>query len=423
MVNLLNRNISLFLILIIILLPKPTLAEDLQIFGEGAILMDADSSQVLYEKNSHRKLYPASTTKIMTGILAIELGNLDDIVTIDNEIVSLTSGSHIALEPGEQLTLEQLLNALLIESANDSALAIAKHISGSIDVFVNLMNEKAKELGAKNTNFVNPNGLHDDDHVTTAHDLALMGQYAMKNDVFKSIVKNYTYNIPTTNKKNEPRFLKSANRLIYSNRKINVDGNFVATKYEGATGIKTGFTKKAQSCLVSSVNKNNRTLIAVVLNSNGENLFVDTHKLFNYGFNNFSNEKLGFSNQFIENFKINKGISPVVSGILKNDISYNIDKNKLNKVERKIISQKNLEAPIKEGDILGKIQYYLGDTVIAEGDIVSTTDIGLDPNSLLYRRILSKWYLFVFAFLFALRLHKYLRIRRLRKFRESNKRY
>ena len=423
MVNLLKKSICLILILIFLLTPIVSFAENLEIFGEGAILMDADTSQVIYEKNAHKKLFPASTTKIMTGILAIELGNLDDIVTIDNEIVQLTDGSHIALEPGEQLTLEELLNALLIESANDSALAIAKHISGSIDVFINLMNEKAKEIGAKNTYFVNPNGLHHDEHYSTAYDLALMGQYAMKNDTFKNIVKNYTYTIPITNKKNEPRFLKSANRLIYSTSKINIDGNAVPIKYEGATGIKTGYTKKAQSCLVSSVNKDNRNLISVVLKSNGENLFLDTHKLFNFGFDNFRNEKLGFSNQFIGNFNVNRGASPIVSGILKDDISYSLNLDKLDAIESKINTLEDIQAPIKQGDILGYIEYILDDTVIAKGDIISTANIDIDPDSILYKKILNKWYLFVFLILFLLRLNKYLRIRKIRKFKSRNKRY
>ena len=126
--------------------------------------------------------------------------------------------------------MKDLLNALLIESANDAALAIAKHISGSIDEFVKLMNDKAKELGALNTNFVNPNGLSDENHLTTAYDLSLMAQYAMKNNSFREIVSNYTYTIPETNKKEEERYLKSANRLLYSTEKINVDGNISSYK-------------------------------------------------------------------------------------------------------------------------------------------------------------------------------------------------
>jgi len=171
------KKITYLLIISIILgTYSISFGESLPINGEASILMDYDTKEILYNKNMDMQLYPASTTKIMTAILAIEKGNLNDIVTIDQEVVNLTEGSHIALEPGEKLTLEQLLYALLVQSANDAACAIAKHISGSIEGFTQLMNEKALELGATNTNFVNPNGLHDPNHVTTAHDLALMGQ-------------------------------------------------------------------------------------------------------------------------------------------------------------------------------------------------------------------------------------------------------
>ena len=153
------KKIVLLVLLLLSATYTRSYADSLSLSGEGAILIDSDTGQILYEKNPHKKLHPASTTKIMTAILALELGNMDDIVTVDEEVVRLTDGSHIALEPGEQLRFEDLVNALLIESANDSALAIAKHISGSIEEFARLMNHKAKELGSLNTNFVNPNGL------------------------------------------------------------------------------------------------------------------------------------------------------------------------------------------------------------------------------------------------------------------------
>ncbi len=153
------------------------------------------------KKNPNGKLFPASTTKIMTGILAIEKGHMKDMITIDPEVIDLTYGSHIALDYDEEVSFEDLLNAMLIASANDAALALGKHISGSIEDFVKLMNDKAKEIGAINTNFVNPNGLHDDNHVTTAHDLALIAKYAMENEVFRSIVGKSSYTIGPTNKK------------------------------------------------------------------------------------------------------------------------------------------------------------------------------------------------------------------------------
>ncbi len=404
--------------------PNDPSDNELGIFGEGAILMDSNSSQVLFEKNSNKKLYPASTTKIMTAILAIELGNLDDIVTVDKEITDLTSGSHIALDIGEQLTLKNLLYALLIESANDSALAIAKHISGSIDAFVDLMNSKADELGAKNTNFVNPNGLHDDNHYSTAYDLALISKYAMKNDTFRNIVKEYTYNIPPTNKKTEPRYLKSANRLIYSTQTINVNGKDVPIKYDGAIGIKTGYTTTANSCLVSCVEQGNRSLIAVVLNSDSENIYVDTHKLFDYGFEQFTGHTLGFKNQFIDNFKLKNATTPFVAGVLKDNLTYTVYSGAIDDIKTKVTPLKDLSAPIKKGAKIGEIAYLIDDKIITKADVVSTANISKDPNLVWYRRLLNKWYLFVFAFFFIMRvkvLRKRAKIKRRKKIEQAKR--
>ena len=289
----LKRLVALFVLMVILSTYSPSYADDLNLSGESAILIDVDTLEILYSKNPHQKLYPASTTKIMTGILAIELGNMDDIVTVDQEVVDLTDGSHIALEPGEKLSLEHLINALLIESANDAALAIAKHISGSIDEFVKLMNEKAKAIGALNTNFVNPNGLPHEEHLSTAYDLALMAKYAMENETFREIVKNYTYTIPITNKKSQERNLWSANRLLYSTERINVNGTQTTIKYEGVNGVKTGYTIAAGQCLVTSYEKDGHKLIAVVLKSSGKNIYSDIHKLLNYGTNNFEKVKIG----------------------------------------------------------------------------------------------------------------------------------
>nr|WP_276536609.1 D-alanyl-D-alanine carboxypeptidase family protein [Tissierella carlieri] len=370
-------------------------ADDLTLSGEGAILIDMDTSEILYEKNSHSQFYPASTTKIMTAILAIEHGNMEDIVTIDQEVVDLTDGSHIALEPGEQLSLEHLLNALLIESANDAAVAIAKHISGSVENFSKLMNEKAKSIGALNTNFINPNGLPNEEHMTTAYDLALIGRYAMENEKFRSIVKNYTYTIPITNKKTEPRPLKSANRLLYSTEKIDVDGKLTPIKYDGVNGVKSGYTVAAQQCLVTSLEKDGHRLIAVVLKSNGKNIYSDIHKLLNYGIENFEKVKIGFANKFINNFNVNNGVIPFVAGVSKSDSHFIVRKDQKDKVEEKIIVDETLEAPISKGQVIGKLEYLLNGKVVAETNIVSTMDVEKIPTPSIFKNILSKWYILV----------------------------
>lgn len=408
-----KRLVVLLVLAILLCTYSPSYADELDLSGEAAILIDVDTLEILYSKNPHQKLYPASTTKIMTGILAIELGNLSDIVTVDQEVVNLTDGSHIALEPGEQLSLEHLLNALLIESANDAALAIAKHIAGSVEEFAKLMNEKAKAIGALNTNFVNPNGLPHEAHVTTAYDLALMAKYAMENETFRSIVKNYTYTIPVTNKKSQERVLWSSNRLLYSTEKINVDGVQKSIKYEGVNGVKSGYTVAAGQCLVTSYEKDGHKLIAVVLKSSGKNIYSDTHKLLNYGINNFEKVKVGYANKFVDNFQVDNGVIPYVAGITKSDSFYIVQKGKANSIEERI-TKNDLEAPISKDEVIGKVEYYLDGKKISETDIIATMDVELMPTPTFMDKVKSKWYLFVFALLFLIRLWNLSRIRRRR---------
>jgi len=416
----LKKVLFLFVFIIIINLYSFSYAEELSLSGEGAILIDVDTMEIIYEKNAHSQFYPASTTKIMTAILAIELGNIQDIVTVDEESIKLTDGSHIALEPGEQLSLEQLLNALLIESANDAAFVIAKHISGSHDEFYKLMNEKAKSIGALNTNFLNPNGLPNESHLTTAYDLALIGRYAMENEIFRSIVKNYTYTIPITNKKTEPRYLKSANKVLYSNEKIDVDGKLVPIKYEGVNGVKSGYTLVAQQCLVNSLEKDGHKLIAVVLKSNGKNIYSDIHKLFNYGLTNFEKIHIGYANKFIDNYKVEDGIIPFVAGVTKTDFYFIINKNDKDKIVEKIIINEPIEAPIDKGQIIGKVQYLLKDKIIGETDIVATMDSDIIPVPSMFNKLLEKWYIFGFFLIILLRIAALNKRKKMRRRRSSS---
>lgn len=413
------KKIILIILLLLFTTYSISFADSLNLSGEGAILIDSDTGQILYEKNSHMKLHPASTTKIMTGILALELGNMNDTVTVDEEVVKLTDGSHIALEPEEQLKLEDLLNALLIESANDSALAIAKHISGSIDEFVKLMNDKAKELGALNTNFVNPNGLSDEHHLTTAYDLSLMAQYAMKNNGFREIVSNYTYIIPKTNKKDEERYLKSANRLLYSNQKINVDGKAVPIKYEGINGVKTGYTSLAQNCLVASAQRGNQNLIAVVLKSNGREVYSDIHKLLDYGFNNFEKINVATKNYFVENIEVKDAVTPFVAGIIKEDLPLSIPKGSIDKIDKKIFIDDVIEAPIEKGQALGKVEYYLQGQLLGQADIVSTLDVERIPPVSIFQWLLNRWYILLIVFFILYRIIVVLKRRKNKRRRRS----
>lgn len=411
------KKTFIFLALILLTTYNVNYADQLDIVGEAAILMDMDTGQVLYEKNSHQVMYPASTTKIMTAILALEYGDFNDIVTVDEEIVYLTDGGHIALEPGEELLFKDMLNAILIESANDAAMAMAKHISGSLEEFAVLMNAKAKEIGALNTNFTNPSGLPDDNHVTTAYDLALMGQYAMGIEEFRNIVENYTYQIPLTNKKDEIRYLKSNNRLLYSSKKINVDGQNVPIKYEGVNGIKSGYTNAAKSCLVTSAERDGRNLIAVVLKSDGYELYADLHKLLNHGFDDFHRVVIDNKNQFVENIPIEDGTFSLVAGVTEDDFILTLPKDPNQNISKKFVLDEEIHAPIKKGDVLGKVQYFLDTELLGEINVISTLTVEEipEPNPSLMERILAKWYFFVIGLILFLWIRNNIRRKRQRK--------
>lgn len=415
------------LVMIIMLLSTYSFAygEDLDLIGQGAVLIDFDSGAVLYEKNMHEKLYPASTTKIMTAILAIEHGmeyeKMDTMVTIDPDVIALTKGSHIALDYDEQMSYEDLLNATMIASANDAALALAKNVSGSIEAFIELMNEKAKELGALNTNFVNPNGLHDDNHYTTAHDMSLIARYAMSNEVFREFASKSSHTIETTNKKDEPRYLYSTNEFFYGNKNINLDGQTVPIRYEGVVCGKTGYTSNAGNCLVTLAEKNGSRLLTVVLKSNGNNgVYSDTHKLLNYGFDNFDSVVVGHANEFVDNIEIDNGMLPYASVVIENDVNYILKSEDMDRIQKKINISEDLQAPLAKGDVVGNVEYYLDDTLIGSGDLVSTIDVDAAPPVRLYQRILDKWYLLVFALLIIFRLlYLYNKSKRRRKRRSS----
>lgn len=413
----------IFLMLLIFLFSTYTFtyaSEDLNLNGQAAILIDYESGAILYEKNMDERLYPASTTKILTAILAIEYGKMDEMVTVDPEVISLTKGSHIALDYYEEVSFEDLLNALLIQSANDASLALAKHIAGSIEGFVEMMNEKAKELGAKNTNFVNPNGLHNDNHYTTAYDMALIAKYAMANETLREIASKSSYTIGPTNKKDESRYLYSTNSFFYGNDKINLNGQLIPVKYDGVICGKTGYTPEAKNCLVTLAERNGQSLIAVVLKSNGKEVYADTHKLLNYGFENFDNITLGHANEFIDNVEVENGILPYAAVVIDKTINYPLRPNSVEKVERKVMIEEDIKAPITKGDVVGTVEYYLDDHLIGKGNLISTIDILEVPPPKLYEFLLDKWYLVAFTLIISLRIIRlYNRTKRRRRRRSK----
>lgn len=292
------------LILLISIFVTTSFADDnieLNLYSKSCILVECSTNKVAYEKNSDTIMYPASTTKVLTAILAIENCNLSDTVTITNEMISkVPSGYTTAyLKPGEQVTVEELLNCLLIPSANDAGFALAIHISGSVDKFSELMNEKAKEIGCTNTHFTNPSGIHDNNHYSTAKDMAVIGLYALNYPQITNICAKTSY-ILHEGKYNQRNF-ETTNTLMK-----NSENNY----YEYATGLKTGFTAPAGSCIIATAQKDEMKFLVVVLNApepeNGTSYRdIDCKTLFEYGFKNFEtiikqNEKIvNFFDKFI----------------------------------------------------------------------------------------------------------------------------
>lgn len=252
-----------------------------QIEGETAIVMEASTGTILYEKNSHEHCYPASITKIMTSLLAVENSGLDEKVTFSQDAVYKTEGSGIWRDIGEVMTMRDCLYGMMLESANECGYAIAEHTGKSYDNFINMMNDKARELGCKDTHFNNPHGLPDEDHWTCAYDMALISREALKNDIFRMIVNTRRYTIPPTNKHSEETYLSNHHMM-----KNNWKGE-ERYLYDYCIGGKTGYTSVAGSTLVTFAEKDGMTLICVVMKEKSPNHYVDTRTLFDYCFENY----------------------------------------------------------------------------------------------------------------------------------------
>ena len=248
----------------------------------GVILMEESTGTILYEKNMDEAHYPASIKKIITTQLALENGNLSDMVTFSDDAINNTEGSGIARDYGEQMTLEQCLYGVMLESANECAYAVAEHVGGTVENFVDMMNAKAKELGCTNTHFANPHGLQDENHYTTAQDMALIAQAAYQNETFRIIIGTKMYTIPPTNKHAEETVLRNHHDMLCTYH--NANRKYL---YPYCVGGKTGYTATANSTLVTYAEKDGMTLICVVMDTQSPNQFIDTVNLFDYAFDNF----------------------------------------------------------------------------------------------------------------------------------------
>jgi serine-type D-Ala-D-Ala carboxypeptidase (penicillin-binding protein 5/6) len=349
---------------------------ELSIVGQSAVLIDASTGQILYDKNCHEQHYPASTTKIMTAILALENLDIDSLVPIDKE-TAFTEGSRIYLLEGEKVTVREILYGLFLESANDAAVALAKDVSGSVDDFAVLMNKKAKECGALNTNFVNPNGLQDPAHLTTPYDLAMIARYAMQNKTFRKYVTTYHYTMAATNMQ-DTRYFYNTNRLLYDKKhKVSVNGVMTVCKYPGVTGIKTGYTPEAGGCLVASAKRGDTELIAVTMASTDMDRFGDCIALLDYGFANYKTVGAVSAGTDLGSVDVGRGAASHVDVTVEKNVCATLPIDASSKVvHSKVVLFDSLKAPVKKGQKAGVVKIYAGDEQVGEYPVVTVNAVG-----------------------------------------------
>lgn len=317
-----------------------------ELSAQCAILMDGESGRVLFEKNAHQARAIASITKLMTALVAVEYGGaLEEQVTIRPEWTGI-EGSSLYLKPGETVTLEALLYGLLLHSGNDAAVAVAAHCAGSVDAFVDRMNERAAELGMEQSHFTNPNGLSEEGHYSTAYDMALLARACCKNETVAKIAATRSITLGT-------RTFTNHNKLLW--------------RYEGCTGMKTGYTELAGRTLVSSAQRNGQTLIAVTLNA--PNDWADHTALFDYGFETYPRQILCRAGKNLCRLPVTGSMVPFVGAITAQDVYYPIAAQETVRAELNLPDW--VEAPVQEGTVLGSLSFYLGETMIGQTDLLA----------------------------------------------------
>ena len=334
----------------------------------SAVVIEAKTGHIIYQRDAHKKMFPASTTKMMTLITALEYGNLNDIVTVSSN-ASGAEGSTLWLEVGDKVPLGDLLSGMMMVSGNDAAIAIAEHIDGSVSKFAAHMTKRAKELGAKGTNFTNSNGLPDVNHYTTAYDLAILAAHGYSLPEFETIVSTKEQTFPWVH--DPTHLLRNENQMLWL--------------YQGGNGVKTGYTDAAGRCLVSASNRNGIQLIAVVLDS--VYMWNDSIALLDYGFSQVETSTLVKPDETIDTLPILSGrkhsmqvktTNGVVMPTFKDDEeAYQIDYD----------VPTFLTAPIKKGDTVGKIHVLCDGREVAESNIIATTDV---EQKSFFRMLLNK---------------------------------
>ena len=351
-------------------------AEEPSINAKAALVIEANTGKVIYEKNSKKQNYPASVTKILTAIIVLEKCDLEETAVVTQKAISnIPLGYVVApLFEGEKIKIKDLLYALMLKSANDAAYVLAEHVGGSVEGFSDIMNAKAKEIGCENSNFVNPNGIHNNNHYTTAYDMYLIAKYAMENETFAKIVSTYQYTLPATNKyMNADRIMKNTNEFVNPN-----------SKYydESIKGIKTGTTIQAGNCLLTNAVKNDCNVITVILGAETSNSkFSETRKMIDYMFDNYTKTQIHKKGDVVKDIVVKKATNETknLNLVISEDINVinNINTN-VKEIEPQIILNEDIVAPINKGQELGTIKYTVDGLeydakLLAENDVILKT--------------------------------------------------
>lgn len=356
-----------------------TAKDELDLECESAILIEQNSGQVLYEKNAHEQLRPASVTKLMTILLtfeALEAGQitLEDKVPCSQNAASM-GGSQIWLDPREELSVNEMLKAMCVVSANDCVMAMAEYIAGSEEAFVQKMNEKAAELGMKDTCFKNCHGIDEDGHVTSSYDISLMSRELL---LKHPDITNYT-TVYMDSLRDGKSQLVNTNKLIRN--------------YKGATGLKTGSTSLALFNLSASATRDDLSLIAVVMKApTSADRFADAKKLLDYGFKNYEFKQFGRSGDIVGNVSVEKGIEKNVNAILKDNCGVLLKKGTENNIVQNVQLEPKLSAPILKGQKIGEVVYSCDGSVIKSVDIIAENDIIKESFSNVLKFVYGKWF-------------------------------
>ncbi|MGE5589773.1 MAG: D-alanyl-D-alanine carboxypeptidase family protein [Bacillota bacterium] len=330
-----------------------------KVLADAAVLMDGRTGKVLFDKNGRRKMAPASTTKVMTAILAIERGNLDDVVEVSRRAASL-HGSTMGLRAGQRYTLRELLAGLLLRSGNDAAVAIAERVGGSVDNFVAMMNEKAIDIGAVNTHFANPHGLDNPNHYTTVEDMALMTRYAMRLPVFADLVSSKERSVEPEDRKGE-QLLRNTNRLLWL--------------YSWVDGVKTGTTGRAGQCLVASATRDGQRLIAVVFHSRDR--WQDAVQLLDYGYKNFVSVHMASSGEQVETVRVRGGEVARLPVVVGEELAVALPRRagEVPVVQMQVEVDSVLNAPIYKGQLLGTVYALSDGKVVGHAPLVAAESV------------------------------------------------